>query len=102
MTDKDRKRRITDLVLVPLCDMFEDGEFKDAVAVLTHMKIKNVKALYIAYSGICLTIGGSEAAFTTLGDDMKEAGTKMKPQVQWTSGRAMTPTQPSRASTRAS
>ena len=34
MTDKDRKRRITGPVLVPLCDMFEDGEFKDAVAVL--------------------------------------------------------------------
>ena len=75
----EKRRHVMDPILVPLTDIFEDGESTTAVtrAVLKHMKLNNVEDLYIRYSDLCSTLGGSEAAFTKLGNDMQAAGLTM-------------------------
>ena len=83
--ERERKRRITDPVLVDLEDVFEDGQSPEAIAVLTFMGIKNVEDVYINYPGLLATMQGSETQFKNLGTAMKAAGLRMNPTVTWNS-----------------
>ena len=83
--EREKKRRITDPVLVDLCDIFEDGTAQDAIAVLTFMKLKTVEDIYITYPGLLAIVTANEALFKKLGQDMKAAGLLMTPQVVWNS-----------------
>ena len=83
--ERERKRRITDPVLVYLADVFEDGQAPDAIAVLTFKNLKNVEDIYISYPGLLATMQGSETQFKKLGTDMKAAGLRMNPAVTWNS-----------------
>jgi hypothetical protein len=83
--EREKKRRITDPVLVDLCDIFEDGTAQDAIAVLTFMKLKTVEDIYITYPGLLAIVTANEALFKKLGQDMKAAGLLMLPPVIWNS-----------------
>ena len=95
--EREKKRRITDPVLVDLCDIFEDGHAPDAIAILTFMKLKNVEDIYITYPGLLATMASNEAQFKKLGEDMKAAGARIQRQ---SSGTAPTRTWVSRPPTR--
>jgi hypothetical protein len=83
--EREKKRRITDPVLVDLCDIFEDGTAPDAIAILTFMKLKTVEDIYITYPGLLALVTANEVLFKKLGQDMKAAGLLMTPQVVWNS-----------------
>ena len=80
--ERERKRRITDPVLVAgdLGDVFEDRQAVEAIAVLTFMGIKNVEDVYINYPGLLATMQGSETQLKNLGTAMKAAGLRTMPR----------------------
>ena len=72
-------------VLVDLEEVFVDGQSPDAIAILTHMSIKNVEDLYISYPGLLSMMAGSETQFRNLSTAMKIGGLAMNPPITWKS-----------------
>ena len=86
--EREKKRRLTDPVLVDLADIFEDGLCPDAIAILASMKLKNVEDIYVHYPGLLETMAGNAEQFKKLGQDMKAAGARMSTPVVWNSAEA--------------